>query len=106
MTLRDNHVLGVNKKNLILNIIGQFALNVWEDKFIPQVKILYYDVVEDKDNKYVPDIIQKETKIKKAKDSDLNDWDDGTINNKKTKNEKEKTIKKTRVVDYGDEFVF
>lgn len=48
MTMQDRYTFGVNKKPLILNIIGSFMLNKWEDKVIPEVKILYYDVQEDK----------------------------------------------------------
>jgi single-stranded-DNA-specific exonuclease len=47
MTMRDRGILGTNKKNLKLNIIGQFVLNSWEDKINPEVKILYFDVCED-----------------------------------------------------------
>lgn len=47
MTMKDRSVLGANKKNLVLNIIGQFVLNSWEDKINPEVKILYFDVCED-----------------------------------------------------------
>lgn len=48
MTLRGLHTIGENKKNLIYNIIGTFTLNVWEDNVLPQIKIHYYDVREDK----------------------------------------------------------
>lgn len=48
MTLRGLHTIGKNTKNLIYNIIGTFTLNVWEDNVVPQVKIHYYDVEEDK----------------------------------------------------------
>lgn len=49
MTMRGLHTIGENKKNLIYNIIGTFTLNVWEDKVLPQIKIHYYDVEEDKE---------------------------------------------------------
>ena len=70
MTMKDRSVLGVNKKNLKLNIIGQFVLNSWEDKINPEVKILYFDVCED------TDVIEEEdTKPKKkpVMDDDF-DW--------------------------------
>ena len=70
MTMKDRSVLGVNKKNLKLNIIGQFVLNSWEDKINPEVKILYFDVCED------TDVVEEEdTKPKKKSvvDDDF-DW--------------------------------
>lgn len=51
MTLRDRKVFGVNKKDLILDLICQFTLNTWEDKINPEVKILYYGVKQDKEAK-------------------------------------------------------
>lgn len=50
MTLKDRHTFGANKKNLVMNLICQFQLESWEDKIYPEVKILYYDVMEDKTN--------------------------------------------------------
>lgn len=55
MTLKDRHTFGVNKKNLVMNLICQFQLEPWEDKVYPEVKILYYDVVEDKTDE-TPDL--------------------------------------------------
>ena len=49
MTLHSRKILGENKKDLVLNIIGKFVLNEYEGKVFPQVKILYYDSQE-----YVP----------------------------------------------------
>ena len=49
MTLRGRNMLGENKKDLVLNIIGKFVLNEYEGNVFPQVKILYYDSQE-----YVP----------------------------------------------------
>ena len=49
MTLSNRNILGVNKKDLILNLIGKFVLNEYEGNVFPQVKILYYDSKE-----YVP----------------------------------------------------
>lgn len=48
MTLKDRNTFGANKKNLIMNLICQFQLEPWEGNVYPEVKILYYDVVEDK----------------------------------------------------------
>ena len=75
MTLRDRRVLGVNKKNLNLNIIGQFVLNSWEDKINPEVKILYFDSCEDTDvnNDIDKDIMETPKKKKKVLDDDF-DW--------------------------------
>ena len=57
MTMRDRKTFGVNKKPLVLNIIGQFVLNAWEDKINPEVKILFYDVREDKGDSEIDDFI-------------------------------------------------
>jgi len=48
MTQNHRNVIGVNKKELSLNIIGQFILNSFEDKIYPEVKILYFDSEEVK----------------------------------------------------------
>jgi len=48
MTLKGRSVLGVNKKNLKLNIIGQFVLSAWEDKVAPEVRIIDFDSEEIK----------------------------------------------------------
>ena len=84
MTLKDRHTFGANKKNLVMNLICQFQLEPWEDKVYPEVKILYYDVVEDKTNE-TPDLKSK-TKSDatlNAKTTSLNakfiadfDWDE------------------------------
>lgn len=49
MTLRDRNTLGENKKQLQLNIIGNFVMNEWDGKRYPQVKIKYYESRE-----YIP----------------------------------------------------
>jgi single-stranded-DNA-specific exonuclease len=46
MTLKGRNTLGVNKKTLRMNVIGQFIMTSWEDKLIPEVKILHYDSEE------------------------------------------------------------
>ena len=46
MTLRDRHVLGINKKDLELNIIGKFVVDIKDDVVTSQVKSLYYDSKE------------------------------------------------------------
>ena len=43
LTLKDRSVLGVNKKDLCINIIGKFQLDKYEDKIYPQVRIEYFD---------------------------------------------------------------
>ena len=85
MTLKDRNTFGINKKNLVLNLICQFQLEVWEGKTYPEVKILYYDVMEDKINDEIVDL-KKKTKsdvILNAKTTSLNaksttdfDWDE------------------------------
>ena len=70
MTLRDRSILGVNKKDLKLNLICQFVLNSFEDKINPEVKILYFDVVEEKDG---DKNIETKTKTKIIDDDDF-DW--------------------------------
>ncbi len=49
MTLRDRNVLGENKKNLHMTIIGNFVLNEWDGQRYPQVKIKCFESEE-----YVP----------------------------------------------------
>lgn len=85
MTMKGRNTFGVNKKNLVLNIIGQFQLEVWEDKVYPQVKILYYDVIEDDNPLDVNTVGSKDT-----------DWDDIETN---------VPAKKASVID-DDDFVF
>lgn len=71
MTMRDRKTFGVNKKPLVLNIIGQFVLNAWEDKINPEVKILFYDVKEDKDNE-IDDFIGEIKNEKKNVNKNVN----------------------------------
>lgn len=47
MTLKEVNSFGPSRKNLKMNMICQFVLNSWEDKVTPEVKILYFDSVED-----------------------------------------------------------
>lgn len=54
MTMHDRKTFGTNKKNLVMNIIGQFHMEEWEGKQYPEVKILFYDVAEEKD--YISDV--------------------------------------------------
>ena len=95
MTMKGRNTLGVNKKNLVLNIIGQFVLNAWEDRVNPEVKILYYDVREDTD-----------IDIEKDCDSLLTDEEDSGIIQKK-KSTENKTNKR-KIIDEldDDDFVF
>ena len=107
MTLRDRRTFGVNKKNLKLNLICQFQLEVWENKTYPEVKILNYDVVEDKDDDKFEfadskatnskvDKTDKNTKSKLAKVDleDEVDWD-----------EIDKPKKKKVIID-DEDFIF
>ena len=48
--MRDRNTLGENKKQLQLNIIGNFVVNEWNGNKYPQVKIKYYESRE-----YIPD---------------------------------------------------
>ena len=93
--MKGRNTLGVNKKNLVLNIIGQFVLNAWEDRVNPEVKILYYDVREDTD-----------IDIEKDCDSLLTDEEDSGIIQKK-KSTENKTNKR-KIIDEldDDDFVF
>lgn len=76
MTLKDRRVFGTNKKNLVMNLICQFQLETWEDKVYPEVKILYYDVVEDKEAP-VTDDSTSVTNPKVTKNTeDTIDWDE------------------------------
>ena len=96
MIMKDRKTFGTSKKNLKLNLICQFVLNVWEDKVNPEVKILFYDVEEDKGgtdsiskdiglNDIKTDIdkkVESKTKPKKTTAIDLDDdfesmWEDG-----------------------------
>ena len=107
MTLRDRKTFGINKKNLKLNLICQFQLEVWENKTYPEVKILNYDVVEDNDDDKFEfaepkitnskvDKVEKNTKSKLAKVDleDEVDWDEID------------KLKKKKVVIDDDDFVF
>lgn len=51
MTLKGRDTFGINKKELNLNIIGQFVLNSYDGKIFPEVKILYFDSEEVKGEK-------------------------------------------------------
>lgn len=95
MTLRDRRTFGVNKKNLILNLICQFQLEVWEGKTYPEVKILNYDVVEDNDFSDIAPVksVPKNVTNTTPTNDDV-DWD-----------EIEKPKKKKFVLE-DDEFVF
>lgn len=47
MTLSGRNTFGPSKKDLNINIIGQFVLSQYDDKVIPQVRIKYFDSCED-----------------------------------------------------------
>lgn len=101
MTMRTRTTLGVNKKPLVLNIIGQFVLNAWEDKVEPEVKIWYYDVREDEtggeDDLLLPGVTQdlpdKNTKV------DLDGGDEFF-------EESPKPTPKTTKLTIDDDFIF
>ena len=76
MTMRTRKTFGVNKTPLVLNIIGQFVLNAWEDKVNPEVKILYYDVQKDETKEESKQI--KNTEIHKTKTTKTQIYDGGT----------------------------
>ena len=90
MTMKTRNTLGKSKKNLTLNIIGQFVLNSWEDKITPQVKILVYDVKDNKED--IIDRVVKESVKEAKKSKDIN------------KINKVKVQKKIEIDD--DDFVF
>lgn len=97
MTMKTRKTLGKSKKNLVLNIIGQFILNTWEDKISAQVKILAYDVRENKE-----DVIDRTVKesVKGIKKEEKREEKDGSL--------KKKEIKKVqkKVIEDDDDFVF
>ena len=94
--MQDRNTFGTSKKNLVLNIIGQFVLNAWEDKVIPQVKILQYDVCEDID--FYPDLGYTESvQVREKKNSGNED------ESKKVVKKSEKKVKKE---EDWDDFVF
>ena len=43
MTHRTRYMVGVNNTPLRMNIIGQFILNTFDDKVIPEIKIIAFD---------------------------------------------------------------
>lgn len=102
MTQKTKNIFGKNKKNLVLNIIGQFILNSWEDKVMPQVKILFFDSKEKKDD--VIDRILNDTDNDKAIEDNMR------VKNKIQKSEKisqSSCNKKKLVVDLDNEnFIF
>lgn len=79
LTLAGRETLGVNKKDLEITIIGEFNLNIWEDKVTPQVKIIDFEskeIPKDKVNSdtkwdFEEELISKSTK--KLTDEDF-DW--------------------------------
>ena len=102
MTMRDRNVFGVNKKNLVLNIIAQFQNEEYDGKIYPQVKILEYDVKEDKDfvdeEIAVTPMVDKKVTKKSSETIDKDDdWD--IIESNTSKNKK-------KIVLNDDDFVF
>ena len=63
MTHRTRYMLGVNNTLLRLNIIGQFVLNTFDDKIIPEIKIIAFDsepIITKTNN---DETVIKETKV-------------------------------------------
>lgn len=107
MTLADRKVFGKNTKSLVLNVIGEFQLDAYNDTVYPQVKILYYDVREAQFDELdkIPLSETTSTVTKKKKKSTSFDWedDDLDLDTKSSKSQKEKESKKVTPVDLDDD---
>lgn len=103
MTMKTRKTLGKSKKNLVLNIIGQFILNAWEDKIIPQVKILAYDVKENKED--VIDRVVKES-VKGIKKEEKEEEKGGLKEEDKKLQKKIQKKTQKKVIEDDDDFVF
>lgn len=73
LTLKDRSVLGVNKKDLCINIIGKFQLDKYEDKIYPQVRIEYFDSTDISEQKNTDNF------------SDFDDFEEEPLKNSKKK---------------------
>ena len=98
--------MGKNKKDITLNLICQFVLNSWEDKITPQVKILYFDSVENVEKVGLKDsgntIVKSNKKTTTAKKNEL-------IKNKNDESqelENNLIIKKKELEDDFEDFIF
>jgi len=76
MTHGGRGILGVNKKDLKLNLIGQFVLNTFDNKVFPEVKILAFDseVIENKAEEGWENEEVKPVKATKVTDEIDFDW--------------------------------
>ena len=109
MTMRSRHTLGKNTKRLKLNIIGNFILNEYNGNLIPQVKIQEFDVeeikdfvVEIKDQTIYNDKKEKNVGLQQINSKKVNEDFVWAMNEKTT----EKEVKKKKVVEIDDDFVF
>ena len=104
MTCKTRATFGENKKDLTLNIIGQFVLNSWEDKIFPQVKILYFDAQENIEKIGTNDsgntVVKSSKKKTKHVNISIDDEENDILEDKK-----ESTKKKKDEEDF-DDFVF
>lgn len=80
MTLKTRNQIGVNKKDLIINAIVQFQLNSYDNQVLPEVKILYFDSMEDKkdnkkDNKKEDNFDEEETRTVMTKEIEEDEFD-------------------------------
>lgn len=103
MTMKDRVGFGVSKKNLLMNVIGEFQYEKYEDKNYPVVKILYYDVEED--------LEANEADKQKMAGGDWSEIEESTSKNKKVvaKNATpvaQKEEKKIDADEYRDDFYF
>lgn len=103
MTMKDRVGFGVSKKNLLMNVIGEFQYEKYEDKNYPVVKILYYDVEED--------LEANEADKQKMAGGDWSEIEESTSKNKKVvaKNATSVVQKEEKKIDadeYRDDFYF
>ena len=103
MTMKDRVGFGVSKKNLLMNVIGEFQYEKYEDKNYPVVKILYYDVEED--------LEANEADKQKMAGGDWSEIEESTSKNKKAvaKNATSVAQKEEKKIDadeYRDDFYF
>jgi len=56
MTLHDRTILGENRKELILTVIGTFTYNAFNDNFYPQVRIKHFHSIERKEELNINDV--------------------------------------------------
>lgn len=84
LTLKDRKTLGVNKKDLNVNIIGKFQLEKYEDKIYPEVRIEFFDSeditglenTDDAEEFGISEAPKKTSKPKKAKKVDEESFED------------------------------